>query len=194
MAYSRWKKQGRLLLACRVVGLALESLFSAECEEDFSCVTTEHCSTVEFWSTQHMDAEGVWSQAQTCVVPVLAMHRRLAVYLMKRLFVWLAGLGLTVKSAVVPKRCKEGTGHHDLVLKHTGVAQPYCQGFVSTEVQISAVGESGRKFAAVWDAERSRCEAAMAKVLKFRRTPFGATMLVVIGIADGEDLLSREPP
>jgi hypothetical protein len=194
VAYTSWKKQGRLLLACRVVGLALEALFSAECEQDFSCVTTEHCSSVEFWSTKHMDAEGVWSRPDTCAVPVLAVHRRLAVYLMKRLLVWLAGLGLTVKSAVVPKTRLEGSGHHDLVLKHTGTAQPYCQGFISTEVKISAVGENGRKFAAVWEAEKTRCEAAMARVLGLHRTPFGATMLVVIGIADGEELLSREPP
>ena len=34
----------------------------------------------------------------------------------------------------------------------------------------------------------------MARVLKLRRTSFGATMLVVFGVVDADDLLFREPP
>ena len=99
-----------------------------------------------------------------------------------------------MKDAVVSKSRAEGAGHHDLVLNHIGTAPPYCTGFISTELKLSAVGENGRKFAAAWEAEKTRCQEAMARVLRMRRTPFGATTLVLVDIADTDELLAREPP
>ena len=182
------------MLAARVVGLALELLLKTESEQDVSTVTTGDCTTVELWATQCLLADGSWGLAKTCVVPVLSGHQRLTLYIMKRLLVWVAGLGLAVKNAVVAKTRAEGTGHHDMIFKHTGTSPPYCKGFISTELKVSSVGKNGRKFMAAWAAEKGRCEEALVKVLDAKKTPFGATMLFLIGVADDEDLLMSEPP
>ena len=194
MAYSAWRKKGTVLLACRVVGLALELLLKTESEQDLSVVSTEHCAAVELWHTQYWEADGQWSTPKTGVVPVRAIHRTLALYVMRRLLVWVAGLGLAVKDAVVAKTRVEGCGHHDLILKHTGTARPYCEGFISTEIKLSAVGENGRKFNAAWAEEQARCEEALAKILRRPKTQYGAAMLLLVGIADGPQLLAPEPP
>ena len=61
MAYSASRKKGTVLLACRVVGLALELLLKIESEQDLSVVSTEHCAAVELWHTQYWEADGQWS-------------------------------------------------------------------------------------------------------------------------------------
>ena len=102
--------------------------------------------------------------------------------------------GLAVKSAVVAKTRAEGVGDHDLILKHMGTGPSYCTGFISTEVKVSAIGKNGRKFTAAWQNEQERSEAALKKVLRANEMPFGAAMLVLIGVADEEELLMTQPP
>jgi hypothetical protein len=196
-AYSAWRKAGELLFPCRVVGLALELLFHAESQFDLSMVCADHCSSVQFWATQHQRADGTWGAKQTCSVPVLPVHSRLALYLLRRLYVLIAGLGLVVKDAVVNRSRTEGTGHHDLVLKHAGqLAQGpfYCSGLISLEVKVAVAGPNGRRFAAAWDAQKERCAGALARVLRAPATPFGAAALLVVGICDDDGLLAPEPP
>ena len=194
MAYNTLRKDGTVLLPCRVVGLALEVLLKTESEQGLSAVSTEHCATVEMWRTQCWEAQGEWSSPKACVVPVLPVHRKLALYVMKRLLGWVAGLGLGVKDAVVAKTRLEGKGHHDLILKHTGSVQPYCKGFISAEIKVSAVGENGRKFNIAWEAEQARCGDALAQILRRPNTRYGAAMLLLVGIADGPELLQPDPP
>ena len=197
LAYQRWRKAGELLLPVRVVGLALELLFLAENQYDLSMVRADHCAVVHFWATQRRRADGDWAVEQTCAVPLLAAHAQLTLYLMRRLYKWIAGLGFVVKDAVVNKLRVEGKGHHDLVLKHSGAFASgpfYCHGLVSLEVKVTTVGPTGRRFKAAWDAERARCAGTLAQVLRVRDTAFGAAALLVIGVCDNDDLRATEPP
>ena len=149
MAYEGWKKQGRLLSACRVVGLALEVLFSADLK--FGDTHPRDCARVEFWMTQALEERGSWSGPKTCLVPVLPVHQRLAYHIFQHIYQWIAGLGLCVVDAVVKKSRQEGCGHHDLKLKHALAREPrYCSGFLSMEVKVANVGPTGRKFNAAW--------------------------------------------
>ena len=196
-SYSGWRKGGELLLPARVAGLALELLFLAENQCDLSVVCAGHCAVVHFWETQRQRADGEWGAKQTCAVALLGAHAQLTLYLMRRLYAWISGLGLTVRDAVVNKSRSEGRGHHDLVLKHAGALASgpfYCSGFISLEVKVTCAGPTGRRFKAAWDAQKERCACAMAQVLRVRDTPFGAAALVMIGVCDDDSLLAASPP
>ena len=195
--YSAWKKAGVVLLPCRVVGLALELLFKAKSEYDLSLVGPEHCASVELWKTQHLGRNQEWSAPQTCRVPVRSAHVQWALYLLRRLYAWISGLGLAVRDAIVTKTRSQGTGHHDLVLKHAGelASGPcHCSGQITVEVKVAVAGKDGRQFRAAWSAQKERCEASLGRVLKLPRTPFGAAVLLVLGICDAADLTANEPP
>ena len=193
MEYSRWKKDARVLTPCRVVGLALETLFALEAQ--FGCVGAGQVRRVSFWKTKELGESGSWSEPKSCLVPVLAVHQSLTLYILSRLYGWLAGLGLVVVEAVVRRSNREGSGHHDLKLKHAIPLKPlYCNGFVSMEVKVSQVGATGRFFAGVWDDYKKECMAAMARLLKIQGTRYGAAVLLLVGVCDSEGLLAREPP
>ena len=192
MAYAHWKKGGKLLFACRVVGLALEALFKSEAQAGY--VEAEHCATVEFWKTQKLQDDESWSEVQTCFVPVLPAHQRLALYIMQRICRWLSGLNLVVLDAVVAKSRREGTGHHDLKLKHAVPSRFYCQGFLSCEMKTAQVQKNGRGFGRVWDDVKEASFDAMARVLQAPSTTYGAALLIVVGICDSEELLAASPP
>ena len=90
-------------------------------------------------------------------MPLLGAHAQLTLYLMRRLYAWISGLGLTVRDAVVNKSRSEGRGHHDLVLKHAGALASgpfYCSGFISLEVKVTCAGPTGRRFKAAWGAQK----------------------------------------
>ena len=195
--YSAWRKGGRTLLPARVVGLALELLFVAENEYDLSIVGPSHCSAVQFWSTQRRLADGDWGATQTCTVPVLAPHVQLALYLLRRLYTWIAGLSLVVKDAIVNRSRSEGQGQHDLVLEHAGELARgpfYCRGFIQMEVKVVVAGSNGRRFKAAWGKQKERCVAGLARVLRVPGTPFGAAALLAVGVCDNDDLRAPEPP
>jgi len=101
MAYGNWRKADKLLFACRVVGLAIEALFKADVSSGE--VRPSQCGHVEFWKTQELGEHGHWSKPKTCVIPVLPVHQSLAFYILQRIYQWLAGLGLSVVAATVPK-------------------------------------------------------------------------------------------
>jgi hypothetical protein len=193
MAYIKWKKEGKLLTPCRVVGLALEILFKYESESGI--VEAGQCGRAEFWGTQEVDGDGNWSGAKTCFVPVLAAHQVLALYILQRMYHWISGLGLSVVDAIVPKSRREGTGHHDLKLKHAVPQKPfYCQGFLSMEVKVSQVGPIGRGFEKAWDSLKKDSMAAMARVLQVPGSVYGAAILFLVGVCDSVELLAKEPP
>ena len=195
MAYETWKKEGCILVAARVVGLALEMLCKAEADNDMSVVGLEHCVAASFWYTQKLLQNGLWSSPGTYRVPLLPAHQRLTFYMWQRLYNWIAGLSLVVADAVVPKSRAEGEGHHDLVLKHGGPKGPfYCNGFISTELKVSSVGPKGRGFQAKWAEWKEKCMTALGRVLRVNGTRFGAAMLLLIGVCDDETLLADTPP
>ena len=104
---------------------------------------------------------------------------------------------LSVNDAIVNRSRREGRGHHDLVLKHAGNLANgpfYCHGFITMEVKVTVAGLNGRRFRAAWEAEKERCEEALARELRSPRRPFGAAALLVIGICDNDDFLARDPP
>ena len=182
-----------MLTPCRVVGLALESLVKVEA--DTGTVEASQCSEVEFWNTRQAKEDGSWSQPKTCHVPVLQAHQLLALYIMQRLYTWLSGLGLVVADAIVPKTSREGSGDHDLKLKHAlPQKQLYCKGFLSMEVKVSQVGVAGRWFARAWETYKEDTFAAMSRVLSAPGTIYGAAVLLVVGICDSEELLAAQPP
>ena len=193
MQYSRWKKEGLLLVPCRVVGLALEVLCKSEVETGI--VDPAACASVDFWKTQVLGDDGVWSAAQTQRVPVHPCHRELTKYMQMRMYRWLAGLNLSVVDAVVPKLQEEGSGHHDLKLKHLVPHSPfYCRGFLSVELKVTQAGPNGRGFAMAWDEWKKSCMQPMSQVLQVPNTIYGGALLLVVGICDAEDLLLEEPP
>ena len=195
MAYENWKKEGRLLVACRVVGLALELLCRKEAESDISMVHSTDCAVVEFWLAQKLLASGFWSPPGTRKVPVLPVHQRLTFYIWQRLYGWIAGLSLVVSNAVVPKSRAEGKGHHDLVLKHGSPNGPwYCSGLISTELKVSSVGPTGRGFQKAWDDNKEECMQSMARVLRVANTRYAAALLFVIGVCDAEAMTTQTPP
>ena len=179
---------------CRVVGLAAESLLAKVVEVDVSSVKQSDCSKVDLWNSQQR-RHGVWSARGTHEVPVLAPHQALALYIVRRIVSWIAGLGVFLANAIVPKSRAEGTGHHDMKLGHASPTAPrYCAGFISTELKIAQVGVNGRAFASAWDNQKGRCEESLAKVLKCRGSVYGAAMLIVVGVCDADELLAVEPP
>ena len=185
MAYSSWKKQGEVVSPCRVVGLAVEALCEKEAENDISMLAVDSCSSVELWGAQALDGRGGWSRAGTCTVPVQRHHQSLAMYVVKKLYAWVAGLGLCVAAAVQPKSRPEGKGHHDLVLKHGGhlVAGPFlCRGFLSAELKVRQVGVDGRGFRRAWDGAKENTEEALSMVLRAPNSKFGAAVLFVVGM------------
>jgi hypothetical protein len=193
MAYESWKKEGKLLSACRVVGLALEAIFKAEAQSGET--RPSDCASVEFWKTQRLQRDGSWSGPETCAVAVLPIHQQLAFYIYQRVYQWIAGLGLCVVDAIVGKSRAEGCGHHDLKLKHGLVHGPrYCAGFMSVEVKVANVGPSGRKFQAAWNGYKEEVEAAMCRVLSVPGTAYGAAMLLMVGVCDDNELCTLEPP
>ena len=145
MAYAKWRKGGEggarvELLPCRVVGLACEMLCKCESDLDSSKLDTERCAVAEFWDTEELHEDGQWGEPQTCKVPVLAVHRQLALYLVRRLYSLLYSLHFSVAGAVITKSIAEGTGHHDLKLKHMNLQGPFvCSGFISMELKVSQV-------------------------------------------------------
>ena len=195
MAYESWKKEGRVLVPCRVIGLALELLCRKEAESDPSLVKWKDCAVVQFWLTQKLLANGSWSPPGTRKVPVLLAHQRLTFYIWQRLYSWIAGLSLVVSNAIVPKSHAEGKGHHDLVLKHGSPNGPwYCSGIISTELKISSIGPRGRGFERVWTDNKEACVGSMASVLRAKNARYAAALLVVVGVCDDEKMMAQAPP
>lgn len=193
MAYSAWRKAGEVVTPARVVGLAVERLWQAEVSNDLSRVTPEHCSNVSLWSTQHW-TNGRWGRPCTCVVALERMHMELAFYVWQRMCVLLHGLGLAVVEAVRSKARGEGSGQHDLILKHSGVSR-YCSGFLSAEIKVGRVGADGRAFEPFWRRHvKGKTAEALKAVLRGRTSPFGAAMLIVVGVCDSEQLSAKDPP
>ena len=116
MAYADWRKGGKVLFACRVAGLALEALLKADAS--IGEARPSLCGHVEFWKTEELSEHGTWSRPKSRVFPVLPVHQNLAFYILQRIYQLLAGPGLSVVNAIVPKTAREGCGHHDLMLKH----------------------------------------------------------------------------
>jgi len=195
MAYASWRKGGEVLSACRVVGLACEMLCKAECDLDGSRLATHHCAVAEFWETEKLHGHDQWEAPKTCLVPVREVHRELALYLVQRLYGWISGLGLCVAGAVVAKTVVEGTGHHDLKLRHAMPKPPfYCQGFISMELKVSQVGRNGAAFSRSWEAVKKSSLVPMGRVLKASGSAYGACLLLLVGVCDGPELLDSEPP
>ena len=197
MAYSNWSKGGEILSPCRVVGLAVEVLCKKEVVQDISTLTTDSCDHVQMWETKFLCADGSWSTPGTRKVSLRTPHQALALYLLHRLYGYIAGLGLAVAAAVQPKTRQEGHGHHDLVLKHAGhlCQGPFlCQGFLSTELKVRQVGVDGRGFQAAWAGAKKNNKESLAKILQVAKPGFGATLLFMIGICDDGALLAPKPP
>lgn len=192
MAYDAWRKSGELMTPTRVVGLAVERLWEAEVARDMSRVRADDCSTVALWGAQCLE-NGRWARPRTCVVPLRAMHMDLAYRIWQRVDLLLHGLGLAVVDAVRNKTRGEGTGQHDLVLKHCGV-QRYCSGFLSAEVKVGQVEADGRAFEACWRCVQSKTADALKSVLRCRGSPYGAALLIFVGVCDSADLAAKDPP
>ena len=195
--YAKWSKDGEVLLPCRVVGIAVEVLCEKEVVQDISTLTPDTCEQVEMWRTKVSCADGSWSDPGTRRVPLCTKHQSLALYLVHRLYGYIAGLGLAVAAAVQPKTRQEGRGHHDLVLKHAGhlCQGPFlCEGFLATELKVRQVGADGRGFQAAWTGAKKFNTESLAKVLQVAKPRFGATLLFMIGICDDEALMATKPP
>ena len=197
MAYANLKKGGETVVPCRVVGIVLEELCEAETNADLSTLTEDSVTHVDLWRTQKLQGDGSWSSPGVCKVRAADVHRCLALYLLHRLYKWVSGLGLAVVAAKKPRTRGEGSGHHDLVLKHAGhlCKGPFlCEGFISTELKLRQVSTSGRGFKAAWEQKKKDVEEALSKVLLVPQPRFGAVLLLMIGICDAEPLEATEPP
>lgn len=192
MSYAAWRKGGEVVTPARVVGLALERVCQAAVKYDISRVTLEHASPVELWEAEHFSS-GRWSRPRKCQVPLTVGHKRLAVFLLQRLSLWLHSIGLGFVDAVRQKVRAEGQGHHDLILRHTG-APRYCDGFVTGELKIGQVGPDGAAFEAYWQCVRQKAEPVLKQALKHRSSPCAAGLLVFVGVCDAEGLSAKEPP
>jgi hypothetical protein len=131
------------------------------------------------------------------VVPVQVQHQSLALYMLQRLYAWLAGLGLAVAAAVKPKTRSEGQGQHDVVLKHAGhlCSGPFlCEGFLTGELKVRQVGVDGRAFRSAWEKAKAKNEEPLASVLQVSGSSFGAAVLIMIGICDEAALTAPKPP
>jgi hypothetical protein len=89
----------------------------------------------------------------------------------------------------------EGTGHHDLKLRHARPKPPfYCKGFLSMELKVSQVGKNGAGFSRSWDAVKTSSLKPMGRVLKASGSAYGACLLLLVGVCDGPELLDSTPP
>lgn len=192
MAYDSYKKDGEVVTAIRVVGLSVEKLWQAEVARDISRVSADDCSPVEFWRTRRLSGN-LWLPARTCLVPVDAVHKRLAFRVFQHLHALLHTLGLSVIAAVLPKTKTEGRGHHDIVLKHGGSAR-YCDGFMSAEIKVGEVSSSGGAFENYWRCLKRDAQAPMEQILKHASKRYGACLLIFVGVCDGKALARRESP
>jgi len=192
MAYASWRKDGEEVTPARVVGLALEKLCKAEVDEDLSCVTADSCASVELWNGERFE-KGRWVKRRTRRVPVLPVHQKLALYICHRLYLLLHTLGLAVADAVRSKSRAEGSGHHDLVLKHSS-AQRYCGGFISAQLKTGQVDRDGTAFENFWRKLKDDTEDSFERVLSLRSTSFGAGLLIFVGVCDSADMSAVEPP
>ena len=197
MAYSKWSKNGEALFPCRVLGLALEVLCEKEVALDMSTLNPDSCKHVEVFNTKLRLADGSWSTACKRKVPLHSSHQSLALYLLHRLYAYVAGLGLAVAAAVQPKSKAEGSGHHDVILKHARHhchGKFLCEGFISTELKVRQVGVGGKGFQGAWAQAKHENAEALAKVLQSPKSAFGAALLFMIGVCDDETMMATAPP